>query len=81
MDTGAFVLTIDDGREYLQLADEEEWTSTVQRGMTIIMSVIMTQLQEGHERSPTKYQCPFCDCWNSLKGNNGKSSINWWVFH
>ena len=79
MDVGAFVLTVDDGREYLQLTDEEEWTSTIQCGTTIIMSVIMTQLQE--EATPTKYQCPFCDRWNSLKGNSGKSSINWWVFH
>ena len=73
MDIGAFILTIDDGREYLQLTDEE-WTNTVQSGMTIIMSVIMTQ---DYETTSTKYQCPFCNCWNSLNGNNGKSSINW----
>ena len=82
MDIGAFVLTIDDGREYLQLTDEEGWMSTVQRDMTIIMSVIITQLQEGYEvTSTTKYQCPFCDYWNSLKGNKGKSSISWWACH
>jgi hypothetical protein len=50
MDIGAFVLTIDDGREYLQLTDEEGWMSTVQRGTTIIMSVIMTQLQGAMRR-------------------------------
>ena len=41
----------------------------------------MTQPQGGYKTTPTKYQCPFCERWNSLKGNNGKSSINWWVFH
>ena len=79
MDIGAFVLTIDDGREHVQLTTQEEWTGTIRGGMTIVMSVIMTQ--QGDERIPTKYQCPFCDCWNRLMGNNGKSSIDWWVFH
>jgi len=79
MDVGAFVLTIDDGREHVQLTDQEGWTSTIRGGMTIVMSVIMTQ--EVNKRTPTKYQCPFCDCWNKLKGNYRKSSIDWWVFH
>jgi len=79
MDLGAFVLTIDNGREHLELADQEGWTSTIQSGMTIVMSIIMTQVIYG--RAPRKCQCPFCDCWNSLKGNSGKSVIDWWVFH
>jgi hypothetical protein len=80
MDIGAFVLSIDDGREHLQLTDQERWMSNVQCGITIVMSVIMTQ--EVSELTLTKYQCPFCDCWNRLKvKNNGKSSIDWWVFH
>jgi len=78
MDVGAFVLTIDDDREHLQLTDQEAWTSTIRGGMTIVMSIIMSQ--EVRETTPTKYQCPFCDCWNKLLGN-GKSSIDWWVFH
>jgi len=78
MDIGAFVLTIDDGREYLQLTDQEGWMNTIRVGMTIVMSIIMSQ--DVRERTSTKYQCPFCDCWNKLKGNNGKSSIDWWVF-
>jgi hypothetical protein len=28
-----------------------------------------------------KHPCPFCGFWISLKGNNGKSPIDWWVFH
>jgi len=80
MAIGAFVLTIDDGREHLQLRDQEGWMSTVQCGITIVMSVIMTQ--GIYELTLMKYQCLFCDCWNRLKvGNNGKSSIDWWVFH
>ena len=79
MDMGAFVLTIDDGREHLQLTNQEEWTSTIQGGMTIVMSIVMTQ--EVYEVNRTRYQCPFCDCWNRLKGHNGKSLIDWWVFH
>ena len=79
MDIGAFVLTIDDGREHLQLTDQEDWSSTIRGGVTIIMSIIMSQ--EVIEATPTKYQCPFCDCWNKLRGNNGKSSIDWWAFY
>ena len=75
MDIGAFILTIDDGREHVQLTNQEGWMSTIQSGMTIVMSVIMTQ--ETYETTPTKYQCPFCDCWNSLKGNNRRLSIDW----
>jgi hypothetical protein len=78
MDIGAFVLTIDNDREHLQLTDQEGWM-TIRSGMTIVMSIIMSQ--EVRERTPTKYQCPFCDFWNKLEGNNGKSSIDWWVFH
>ena len=79
MDIGAFVLTIDDGREHVELTDQEGWKSIIREGMTIAMSVLMTQ--RGDKRTPTKYQCPFCDFWNKVKRNNDKSSINWWVFH
>jgi hypothetical protein len=78
MDIGAFVLTIDDGREYHELMDQEGWTSTIQGGMTIVMSIIMAQ--EINKRTSREYQCPFCDCRNKLKGNNGQWSIYWWVF-
>ena len=79
MDIGAFVLTIDDGREHLQLTGQEVWMSTIGGGMTIVMNVGMAQ--EVYERTPTKYTCPFCRCQNRLKGNNGNSSMGWWVFH
>jgi hypothetical protein len=35
MDIGAFVLTIDDGREHLQLANQEGWSRTIRGGMTL----------------------------------------------
>ena len=79
MDIGAFFLTIDDGREHIQLTDQEGCTSTIRGGMTIVMSIIMRQ--EADNTTPTKYQCLFGDCWNKLRRNNGKSSIDWWVFH
>jgi len=75
---GAFVLTIDDGREHLPLRDQEGWMSMIRGGTTIVMSIIISQ--EVRETTPTRYQCPFCNCWNKLKGNQGKSSIDWWVF-
>ena len=75
MDIGAYILTIDDGREHLQLTDQEGWASTIQCGMTIVMNIVMSQWF-----NRAIYKCPFCECWNSLKGNNGKSSIDWWVF-
>jgi hypothetical protein len=78
MDIGAFVLSIDDGREYHELTDQEGWISTIQGGITIVMSIIMTE--KVYKQTPKEYRCPFCDCWNTLKGNNGTSSIDWWVF-
>ena len=78
MDIGSFVLTIDDGSEHLQLTEQEEWASSIQSGMTIVMSVVMTQ---GVYAWQEEYQCLFCKCRNNLKGNNGKSSIDWWVFY
>jgi len=74
MDIGAFVVAIDKGREHIQLKDEERWARTIQSGMTIVMSVIMTQ--EVYHITPTEYECPFCECWNNLKGDNGQSSID-----
>jgi len=67
MNIGAFVLTIDDGREHLPLRDQEGWMSMVRGGTTIVMSIIMSQ--EVRETTPTRYQCPFCNCWNKLRGN------------
>ena len=67
MDIGAFVLTIDDGREHIQLTDQEGCTSTIRGGMTIVMSIIMRQ--EADNTTPTKYQCLFGDCWNKLRRN------------
>ena len=51
MDVSAFVLTIDNGREHLQLTNQEEWASTIQPGMTIVMSIIITE--EIYERTLT----------------------------
>jgi len=76
-DIGAFVLAIHNGREYFQLTGQDGWERTIQSGMTIVMSVIMTE--EVYEAAPTKYECLFCECWNKLKGDNGQSSIDWWV--
>ena len=41
MNIGAFILTIDDGREHLQLRDQEGWSSIIRGGMTIVMSMIV----------------------------------------
>jgi len=78
MDIGAFVLAMNNGRKYIQLTNQEGWDTTIQSGMTIVMSVIITQ--RVHFLEDKKYQCPFCDCWNGLKANNRKSSVDWWGF-
>jgi hypothetical protein len=78
MDIGAFFLTIDDGRGHKQLTDQEGWTSTIQRGTTIVMRAMLAQVDA---MTPRRYRCPFCDCQNRLEGNHGNSSIDWWVFH
>lgn len=78
MDIGAYVLTIEDGREYLELTDQEGWSNIIQCGTTVVMNVIMTQMtQEVYERSVTRCKCPFCNCRDGLKGNDGKSSVTW----
>jgi len=75
MNLNAYVLTIDDGRQLLQVTDQEGWSRIVERNMTIVMSIIMTQAA-----FRKKYQCPFCDVWNRLKDNDEQSSMDWWVF-
>ena len=77
MDISAYVLTTDDGREHRQLTNQPGtlgWSSVIQQGMTIIMSVVIRQPD-----FLNTYICPFCDCWNRLKENNGQSSTDWWA--
>ena len=72
---GAYDLTIDDGREQRQITNQEEWLEVVQRGTTIVMSVVMVQ-----ETDEKKYKCPFCAFWNWQEGY-GQFSIEWWDFN
>jgi len=74
MDIGAY-LTIDDGKKQLQLTHQEEWSSAVLRGTTIVMSIVMVQ----HICDSKKYKCPFCEFWNMLEEDYGQSSINWYA--
>ena len=77
MDISAYVLTTDDGREHRQLTNQPGtlgWSSVIQQGMTIIMSVVIRQPD-----FLNTYICPFCNCWNRLKENNGQSSTDWWA--
>ena len=74
VDLGAYILAIEDGREQLQLTDLL-WSSTVQRGTTIVMGILVGQ--PSYRKS---YLCPFCDCCNKLNENDRKSSANWWAF-
>ena len=72
MDIGAYILSIDDGKEGFELMDQDGWSSLVQRGTTVVMSVVMGQPIEW-----AQYKCPFCDIWNKLKEHGRQSSINW----
>jgi hypothetical protein len=72
MDIGAYDLSIDDGREECQLTNQDEWSSTVQHGTTIVMSVIMAHIVDSE-----RYNCPFCDSWNELRKDSWRSSIKW----
>ena len=72
MDIGQFFLTNDDGREYLQSTDQEGWESNIQCAMTIVVCKCYHDT-DGLWDDTMKYQCPFCECWNSLKENKGKS--------
>ena len=73
---GAYDLTIDDGKEQRQITNQEEWSNVVQRGTTIVMSVVMVQ-----ETCEKKYKCPFCAFWNWQDEGSGQSSIGWWGFN
>jgi len=75
MDIGAYDLSIDDGKEQLQLTTQQAWSSIVQCGTTIVMSVVMAQRAYQKE-----YKCPCCDCWNKLKENYGQSRVDWCAF-
>ena len=72
---GAYDLTIDDGKEQRQITNQEEWSNVVQRGTTIVMSVVMVQ-----ETCEKKYKCPFCAFWNWQDEGSGQS-IGWWGFN
>lgn len=71
MDSGAYDLTIDDGKKQVQLSNQEEWSRVVQRGTTIVMNIVMVQKTYDSEK---KYKCPFCEFWNKYYG---QSSIDW----
>ena len=75
MNIGAYDLNIYDGREQHQLTNQEEWSSIVQRGTTIVMRVVMVQ-----QTDEKKYKCPFCQFWNK-QDYYGQSSIDWWGFN
>lgn len=55
MDIGAYHLSIDNGKEERQLTDDN-WSSAVQYGTAIVMSVVMTHIVDSE-----RYNCPFCD--------------------
>ncbi|KAF8147889.1 hypothetical protein B0H34DRAFT_738642 [Crassisporium funariophilum] len=65
MDIGAYILSIDDGDEGIQLMSPDIWSNVVQHGTTVTMSIVMRQ--EFVER---KYKCPFCIKWNALRGQS-----------
>ena len=77
MNIGAYNLNIDDGREERQLTNQEEWSSVVQRGTTIVMRVVMMQ-----QTDEKKYKCPFCGFWNKQEEDYGHPSVaSWWGFN
>ena len=61
MNIGAYDLIIDDYREQRQITNQEEWSSVVQRGTTIVMRVVMVQ-----QTDEKKYKCPFCESWKKI---------------
>ena len=73
---GAYNLHIDDGREQRQLTNQEEWSSVVQRGTTIVMRVVMVQ-----QTDEKKYKCPFCEFWIKQGGYEQSSISSWWGFN
>jgi len=76
MKIGAYDLTVDNGRTQHQLINQEEWSSNVQRGTTIVMRVVMMQ-----QTDEKKYRCPFCEFWNKQEEDRGQAWIDWWGFH
>jgi hypothetical protein len=74
---GAYDLTVDDGREERLITNQEEWSGVVQRGTTIVMSVVMLQ-----QTDEEKYKCPFCSFWNCHELEEGYGQLlEWWGFN
>ncbi|KDR68142.1 hypothetical protein GALMADRAFT_161217 [Galerina marginata CBS 339.88] len=65
MNIGAYILSIDDGDEGIQLIDSDAWSNVVGHGTTVVMSIVMRQ-----EFAERQYKCPFCYNWNALKGQS-----------
>ena len=72
MDIGRYDLSIDDGRQVLQITNDVEW-SRVHPGTTVVMSIILSKPRVRQR----EYRCPFCKVWNEVNGISEHSALDW----
>ena len=73
IDQGVYELAIYDGRETLEIADQDVWSS-IECGMTIFMSI--TLLRSAHK---DWRECPVCHLRSRLRDSSEKFIIHWYV--
>ena len=73
VDFGAYELAIYNGRETLEITDQDMWSS-IECDMTIFMNTVLLQSSDKDWR-----ECPVCHTWNYPRDNFGKLVVDWYV--
>ena len=72
VDLGAYELAINNGRETLEITDQNAW-SRIESDMTIFMNIAVVRLPSKDCR-----QCPVCHARNYPRDNSEKFIIDWY---
>ena len=73
VDLGAYDLAIDNGRETLEITDQNAWSS-IECGTTIFMNIVLVRGPYGDWD-----KCPICDTKNYFHDYSAKFTIYWCV--
>ena len=74
VDQGVYELAIDDGRQSLEIANEDVWSS-IECGTTVFMSLAL--LQAGHKAR--WHECPVCFVKNHLRNSSENFITDWYA--
>ena len=73
VDLGVYELAVYDGRETLEIANQDVWSS-IECGMTIFMNIALIRSSYVDWR-----KCPVCHTNNYCRDNTGKFALDWYV--